>query len=533
VLVESALRIIVLAAGVAVGLRVLRVASPRVAHHAWTGVCAVRLLLPAIVAWAPEALLPILPPETAAVVGNATAPDSGAIVQPGSVDGTIDPDVASGPITWRLIVRGVYAVVAVVLLTSLAFGWWHARTMIRQTTRVGGRLTHPRCVTPVTLGLWAPVVILPPDWTEWDETELAAVLAHEEEHVRRRDPLVAFITLINRAIFWFHPLSWWLRREISALSEQACDAAVISRGHDKEHYAAILLRFARASATMGGRIVPFGTAMPGAGLPRRLKMLETSPRLPPSTLRTTGITAAYLLAVVICTGATPIRAQVPAAGPTGATAWRSHSSEHFEVFYTTDQEGRAAGVAREAEEAYARLMESLKYDLTQRVRLILAGPAFTRDDVATQDLLRPSGAAGAAAIVVAMDDSRPGALLHELAHAFTVEIAPNLQSTAPWLMEGFAEHTRGIWDTRNLESMRRALQTDGIPGIAAMADAPWGQALFDYIVARSGEEGVRRFFFALRSRPEVGTAIQAAFGDSPAAFGQTFSAYVRDRFSVR
>ena len=87
VLVESALRIIVLAAGVAVGLRVLRVASPRVAHHAWTGVCAVMLLLPAIVAWAPEALVPILPPQTQAVDVDAPAPGSGAMVEPVSLDG--------------------------------------------------------------------------------------------------------------------------------------------------------------------------------------------------------------------------------------------------------------------------------------------------------------------------------------------------------------------------------------------------------------------------------------------------------------
>jgi hypothetical protein len=385
----------------------------------------------------------------------------------------------------------------------------------------------------VTLGLWAPVVILPPDWTEWDEAEFAAVLAHEEEHVRRRDPLVAFITLINRAVFWFHPLSWWLRREISALSEQACDAAVVSRGHDKDHYAAILLRFARASAVTGGRIAPFGTTMPGAGLTRRLRMLETSSPLPPSPLRNAWITAAYLVAVVMCTGATPIRPQATATSATGSDAWRTHSSEHFEIFYNAGQDARAAEVAREAEQAYARLMESLKYDLTQRVRLILADPTVSRGDAATQDLVRRGSTAGVAAIVLSMEDSRPGALVHELAHAFTVEIAPNVRTTAPWLMEGFAEHARGIWDTAGVENVRRALQADGIPTVAAMADPHWGQALFDYIVERSGDDGVRRFFFALRSRATVDATIQMAFGVPPAAFDQAFSAYVRDRFGVR
>jgi beta-lactamase regulating signal transducer with metallopeptidase domain len=60
----------------------------------------------------------------------------------------------------------------------------------------------------MTIGLLAPAVILPPDWSDWDPAELSAVLAHEEEHARRRDTLVAAIALVNRAIFWFHPLAW-------------------------------------------------------------------------------------------------------------------------------------------------------------------------------------------------------------------------------------------------------------------------------------------------------------------------------------
>ena len=48
-----------------------------------------------------------------------------------------------------------------------------------------------------------------------------------------------------------------------------------------------------------------------------------------------------------------------------------------------------------------------------------------------------------------------------------------------------------------------------------------------------GEEGLRRFFFALRSRTDVGDAVQMASGVSPAAFGQAFAGYVKDRFGAR
>jgi hypothetical protein len=110
VLAESAVRIIVLAAAVAAGLRVLRGASPRAAHRAWTGVCAVMLLLPAIVAWAPEAVVPILPPQTSSAVVDRPAPAPVAVVQPHSADRAVNPDRAPRAIPWRLIGGGVYAI---------------------------------------------------------------------------------------------------------------------------------------------------------------------------------------------------------------------------------------------------------------------------------------------------------------------------------------------------------------------------------------------------------------------------------------
>ena len=84
----------------------------------------------------------------------------------------------------------------------------------------------------MTVGWLHPVIVLPPNWRDWPAGKLEAVLTHEHEHARRRDPLVQWLALLNRAVFWFHPLAWWLERRISALAEEACDAAVMRRGHD-------------------------------------------------------------------------------------------------------------------------------------------------------------------------------------------------------------------------------------------------------------------------------------------------------------
>ena len=73
---------------------------------------------------------------------------------------------------------------------------------------------------PLTIGYWRPVVVLPSDWANWGETFLAMVLAHEGEHVRRRDTWAALLATLNCVVYWFHPVAWFVRRRLTDLAEQ-------------------------------------------------------------------------------------------------------------------------------------------------------------------------------------------------------------------------------------------------------------------------------------------------------------------------
>jgi len=171
--------------------------------------------------------------------------------------------------------------------------------LARLATEQSGKLTNPSCTAPMTVGWMRPKVILPEYWHRWPKAQLDAVLLHEREHVRRPDPLVQWVALLNRAIFWFHPLAWWLERRLSALAEEACDAAVLAKGHDARDYSEYLLDIARSVMQAGGRLDANAAAMPGRFLPARLrKILETS--LPPRISRTRAICTA--LACAMTTG---------------------------------------------------------------------------------------------------------------------------------------------------------------------------------------------------------------------------------------
>jgi hypothetical protein len=104
------------------------------------------------------------------------------------------------------------------------------------------------------------------------DEELAAVLVHEAEHARRRDPLRR---LVGRAaadvLFWLPLVGWWTRRRLED-AELAADRAVIDRVGRSP-----LARALRATATPAAPMV--GARFDGAG-PARVTQLLGDP-LPP------------------------------------------------------------------------------------------------------------------------------------------------------------------------------------------------------------------------------------------------------------
>jgi hypothetical protein len=76
-------------------------------------------------------------------------------------------------------------------------------------------------------------------------SQLDAVLAHEREHIDRRDNLVTHLQRLVETLFWFHPLVWWIGRQITEERERAVDEAVLDRGHDAREYAEGILAVCR------------------------------------------------------------------------------------------------------------------------------------------------------------------------------------------------------------------------------------------------------------------------------------------------
>jgi beta-lactamase regulating signal transducer with metallopeptidase domain len=81
---------------------------------------------------------------------------------------------------------------------------------------------------PGVIGWLRPVLLMPADIEDHlTRPQIEAIVAHELCHVRRFDNLTAAIHMLVEAIFWFHPLVWWLGGRLIDERERACDEHVL------------------------------------------------------------------------------------------------------------------------------------------------------------------------------------------------------------------------------------------------------------------------------------------------------------------
>ena len=268
---ECSVKAALIIGAAAIVLSIMKVKEATAKHQIWTGVLALMLLLPIWTPWGPKASLRVLPPLTQASANQARVPIE--ILSRG-----VALSIAANPEVTLLL--GIYLLGLCLLLLRLGIGTLRSRRVAREAVLREGLLTSSLCAAPVTVGFLHPRLILPAQWEQWPKAQLDAVLMHEAEHARRRHPLIQWVALFNRALFWFHPLAWWLERHLSTLAEEACDSVVLAEGHDPRAYSEFLIDIARSVEKSGVRLNIAGLAMPGSSLARRIERILESDSLP-------------------------------------------------------------------------------------------------------------------------------------------------------------------------------------------------------------------------------------------------------------
>lgn len=185
---------------------------------------------------------------------QAEAPAAPAAVHPGQPAVSSPPAVppaaqgqaslpASPSLTWeQLLAVSLFAGTCLLALFLTAAYWRCLRKFSKALPLENPLLTrwqeihpHPRVrfrqgggiSSPLTYGLFRPVILFP-EHTDWADTAaLEYILAHEYTHIRRRDAAWKLVLAAALCLHWFNPLVWVMYLFANRDLELACDEAVV------------------------------------------------------------------------------------------------------------------------------------------------------------------------------------------------------------------------------------------------------------------------------------------------------------------
>ncbi|QDT92183.1 M56 family metallopeptidase [Gimesia algae] len=320
-LLDVSTKALLLAAIAGIALKLFKLQDSNLRHRIWSGVLAGMLLLPLLTLALPTISLSLpaswtnfqsnvkrTPAHPTPVVSNNMNPSGPVVIDsvplenremqvsqtenvPHPKSQYLEATDASTPVAdWSFpqltqLIPGAllifWSAVSLLFASRLIAGLWSSSRILRRATMIDGPqllnclvelppaiLKHipairesQEVLVPVTVGWVRPTVLLPEEWQTWSDEKLTAIVAHEFTHVARRDFFVTLAAELNRCLYWFHPVSWWLRTRLSDLAEEACDDAAISHTGDRTGYARHLLEVATSLRTGSGQRVTPGVSM--------------------------------------------------------------------------------------------------------------------------------------------------------------------------------------------------------------------------------------------------------------------------------
>lgn len=294
-------------------LRLLLKKAPRWISVLLWGLVAIRLVCPLSI----ESALSLLPSANTIPSDIMTNPNPSIESGIPALDRVVNPVIersfapqpaaSANPLQILLpILAVVWAAGAVLLMLYAGISYLRLRRRVSTAVRLRDNIFQTEQVlSPFILGVFRPCIYLP---FSLDETTLAAVVAHEQAHIRRKDHWWKPLGFLVLAVHWFNPLVWVSYLLLCRDIELACDEKVIRemRSAQRADYSQALLSCSVRQKHPGACPLAFGEV----GVKERVKRVLHY-RKP----------AVYLvaLAVVCCFGAAVCFLTSPRTEPDGAS----------------------------------------------------------------------------------------------------------------------------------------------------------------------------------------------------------------------
>ncbi len=302
----------------------LRKNSPKIRYWVWLS-ASLKFLIPFALLVILGSVVPRPARHPVSVVAPVFPNTIVQIAQPFSTASNTTVSVST-PLDWVPVAIGVVWGLGFLAITlARCRSWLGVRAALRASTPIElpipvRALITPGAEEPGIVGFLRPVLVLPAQLFEHlTPRQLGAILTHEMCHVRRRDNLFTAIHMAVEAIFWFHPLVWWIGSRLLEERELACDEEVLRMGCEPTDYVQGILKVCRFYTESP---LPCISGVTGADIKKRLRSILTGGIArelsggKKVTLATIGLAALAVPVLIGVVNAPTIRAQnVPATTP--------------------------------------------------------------------------------------------------------------------------------------------------------------------------------------------------------------------------
>ena len=159
-------------------------------------------------------------------------------------------------------------------------------------------LLSQRVHMPMVVGWLRPTILLPLGMvSQMPVSQIEAILAHELAHVRRLDYLVNFGQTVLEAIFFYHPMIWWLSHRIRVEREHCCDDMAVQTFHNRKTYGEALLFLAEMPVAPAAAVTT--VAANGGSLLQRIRRLSGEPPAGPPVSGMVAVALAVAVGLIV------------------------------------------------------------------------------------------------------------------------------------------------------------------------------------------------------------------------------------------
>jgi beta-lactamase regulating signal transducer with metallopeptidase domain len=289
------------AAAVAITLRVYPPASAAARYRVWSATLAAIALVPIAIAFArtpTDATTPVARPASVtkgpALAGSAVDESlfgAPAGAPPAPLDVRVPRDFPLESIAFAIL--AILAAATAFRLGRIARGaLWCARVRrrsvpipddvearfagwlrVREQDRRARVVVSPDASQPMAIGFFAPVIVLPHALLDrLSDEDLDNLVLHEIAHIRRGDDWALLAQRLLEALYTFNPVVAWVARRLETERELACDEWAVTVTHAPTVYAKSLLRLAELRLSPTRAALAPG-ALQGSHLARRVESL--------------------------------------------------------------------------------------------------------------------------------------------------------------------------------------------------------------------------------------------------------------------